>query len=141
MNLLLNGASYPKPGSSVVCADKLSDRGVCVSVQELSTWGTVFTLSAATAAIAYVILAMLAFIHDMRIAIVGLAGGIVASYGYMIADEAGMIIRAIAGVIVLAFILLFIFRNLKRKSVWIPGLVCMLSAPVAWYAFSKLAGG
>ena len=77
----------------------------------------------------------------MRIAIVGLAGGILASYGYVFAEKIGIVIRAIAGVMVLVFVLLFIFKNLKRKSVWIPGLVFLLSAPVAWYAFSKLAGG
>ena len=112
-----------------------------MSAQELSTWGAVFTLSATTTAIAYFILAMLAFIHDMRIAIVGLAGGILAGYGYVIADEVGMLIKVIAGLIVLAFILLFVFSNLKRKSVWIPGMAFLLSAPVTWYAFSKLAGG
>lgn len=104
-----------------------------MSAEDLKIINLVIAVAATVGIVSWAIILLQAFFHDVRIALVGLFGALLAAYAYYFSDLAGDIVRVFAALINLGFVGWFLVKNVKKLSVWLPVSLFLVSTGLCVY--------
>lgn len=104
-----------------------------MNADDLKIINLVMALAVTAGIVCWAVILLQAFFHDMRIAIVGLFGALLAAYAYFFSETGGEIVRVIAAVINFGFVIWFLIKNIRKWSVWLPVSLFIISAGTVMY--------
>jgi hypothetical protein len=106
----------------------LHERRDNVTPEILVTYGWAFVVLLAACACAWAVLIVQALLYDRRIALVGLAGSVMASLAMLVSGRLSQLIGVTAGALAVIFLLWFMLRYWRRAFVYVPLGVILICA-------------
>ena len=134
-----DSAATPRHGGIMSVVRRLPALEFAMTPESFQFATTVFALTGAAAAVAWVVLLLQGWFADRRIALVAILGTLVATFVSVFAEDAGRSVALAAAAIAAALFLFWLGSHLRKASVWIPAVVFAVSAAAAVWAYRTLA--